>query len=148
MLRRSIIGRIGRLHSQAPQVYFTAIGKVPSSPKRDRAFPPGQFFIARDFEYRGIVLLPQQVQTVSDDENNGITEVSAFIIFLIQTLNSIGGIWSFFTYQIKYGILNCHRFSYFNRSTTVEDSKAKSFSKSHLASTRDFQINVQQQDFI
>jgi len=75
MLRRSIVGRIKRLHSQ-PQVYFTAIGKVPSNPKRDRPFEPGQFFIARDYEYRGIVLLPQQVETVSDDDSNGNIEMA------------------------------------------------------------------------
>jgi len=75
MLRRSIVGRIQRLHSQ-PQVYFTAIGKVPSNPKRDRPFEPGQFFIARDYEYRGIVLLPQQVETVSDDDSNGHIEMA------------------------------------------------------------------------
>ena len=70
MLRR-LSGVIKRCSH--PQLYFTQVGKVISS--SENLFQTGQFFIAKEYEYRGIILFPQKVELVTDDDRNGTFQV-------------------------------------------------------------------------
>ena len=71
MLCRRLVRRVERCNHA--QLYFTQVGKVPIAPQP--VLPTGQFFIAKNFEYRGVVLFPQKVELVTDDDRNGTQQV-------------------------------------------------------------------------
>jgi len=82
MLHRIGLFRTLSRQNHPGMVDYVAIGKAAMiSPKsRGLPYPSGQFFIARDFEYRGVVLCDQKVTIVSDDEATNGTVENAYIV--------------------------------------------------------------------
>ena len=57
------------------KVYFDPIGRTVLPQGAAPVYKTGQYFIAKDYEYRGVVLFPQKIELVTDDNRNGTHEV-------------------------------------------------------------------------
>ena len=63
MLRRSNALRTILRTSYQEKLVFTPVGSI-SPPLPAGKFQPGQFFIAKNYEYRGLVLLSQETEVI------------------------------------------------------------------------------------
>ena len=78
MLRRSnVFKNILRTNSFQEKVVYTPVGAIASDLPAGK-YLPGQFFIAKNYEYRGLVLLSQETEVIGK-----VNRVSLFFLGLI-----------------------------------------------------------------
>jgi len=70
---RALIGQYRYNYPTYEKHYFSPVGKVLN--QHQTVFPSGQYFIAKEYEYRGIILFDQKLTLITDDNKNGTNEV-------------------------------------------------------------------------